>query len=49
MTLKCSKCGLGVIVLNGKTITACKCNAPVVADIAAVATGSGNLNQGKAK
>jgi len=42
---KCSECGLAVIVLEGEEpIKACKCEAPIVAEMEGNATGSGGLN-----
>jgi hypothetical protein len=38
----CSQCGLAVTVINGQTITACNCNAAVVANMSAVAKGVGS-------
>lgn len=43
MSYKCKKCGLGVIVTKEKVIKACKCEAPVVADMTAVASGRGGV------
>lgn len=43
----CKKCGLGVIVVSGKIIKACKCVAPVVADMSAKAEGKGGVKQAK--
>lgn len=44
MAYKCSKCGLAVVVIpNEKPIKACSCNAPIIADMTAVASGSGGL------
>lgn len=41
---RCSKCGLGVIIVKDeKPIKACKCNAPIIVDISATATGNGGL------
>jgi DNA-directed RNA polymerase subunit RPC12/RpoP len=43
---KCSKCGLGVIILpNQEPIKACKCNATILADIKAHATGHGGFSK----
>lgn len=45
----CKKCGLAVIVFDGsgkildKPIKACECNAPIVADMSATATGKGGI------
>ena len=41
--LTCSKCGLGVIVINLQTITACNCNAPVIASMSSSLKGLGGL------
>lgn len=40
---KCKQCGLEVVVTKGKTIKACDCKAPIVADMSAVATGKGGV------
>jgi hypothetical protein len=40
----CSGCGLAVIVYEGQTIKACKCDSPVIANMSAEAHGSGGLN-----
>lgn len=42
---KCSKCGLGVIVIEGKTIKACKCEAPVIAEMNTKLKGVANVNK----
>lgn len=39
----CSKCKLAVIVREGEIIKACKCDAPVVAEMSAEATGYGGV------
>ena len=43
MQYKCKKCNLSVIVINDKIIKACKCDAPIVANIEASAKGIGGL------
>lgn len=41
---KCSKCNLAVIVLpNAEPIKACKCEAAIVAEMSATASGHGGL------
>ena len=41
---KCSKCSLAVIVLpNIEPIKACKCEAPIIAEMKAHATGQGGV------
>ena len=44
MKYKCSKCEMLVIVLNGNVIKACKCEAPIVVEIEAVAKGKSKVN-----
>lgn len=45
ITYKCSKCNLAVIVLpNEEPITACKCNAAIIAEIQANVEGHANLS-----
>jgi len=39
----CSKCGLGVIIMEGKTIKACKCEAPIIAEMATKLKGVSKL------
>lgn len=41
---KCSKCNLAVIVLDGKTIKACQCKAPIICEMEATATGKGGVS-----
>lgn len=42
---KCSECGLAVIVLpNEKPIKACKCEAPIIVEMEATATGKGGVS-----
>jgi hypothetical protein len=42
---KCSKCNLAVIVLEGKEpIKACKCNAPIIADMTATVKAQMGVN-----
>jgi hypothetical protein len=40
----CSGCGLAVIVYEGETIKACKCEAPIIASMTAQAKGVGGLS-----
>jgi hypothetical protein len=40
---KCSNCQLGVIVLDDEIIKACKCDAPIVAEMSATAKGEGGV------
>lgn len=43
---KCSKCGLGVIVIpDHEPIKACNCNEAIIADIKAHATGQGGFSK----
>jgi hypothetical protein len=42
---KCSECGLVVIVDGEDLIKACNCEASVIAEMTATATGSGGLKQ----
>ncbi len=47
MEYKCSRCKLLVIVLpNTEIIKACKCDASIIADIKATATGNGGVFKG---
>jgi len=39
----CSGCGLSVIIYQGETIKACKCDAPIVANMSASAHGVGGI------
>lgn len=41
----CSKCKITVLVIENEIITPCKCQAPIVAEISAVAIGSGKLKK----
>ena len=42
---KCEKCNLAVIIIDGeKPIKACNCEAPIIAEMEAVAHGKGDLN-----
>jgi hypothetical protein len=43
MAYKCSKCNMPVVVINDKVIKVCKCEAPIIAEISATATGKGNV------
>ena len=45
---KCSKCGTLVLVIAGKVIKPCKCDAPVVAEMSASAKGVSSVNKEKA-
>jgi hypothetical protein len=42
---QCSKCGIVVVVVDGKMITTCSCNVPVVANIQATARGAGGIQR----
>lgn len=45
MPYYCSECKLAVIVIAGHPpIKPCKCNASIIAEASAQATGSGNLS-----
>lgn len=41
----CSKCGLVVIIIEGKTIKACKCDAPIIAEMITKLKGVANVNK----
>jgi len=41
---RCSACGVAVIVLDGRVIRACHCNATVVGSMSATVRGVGALN-----
>jgi hypothetical protein len=43
MKYYCSKCKLAVIVLPEKTIKACKCDAPVTAEMSAQPKGTSKI------
>jgi hypothetical protein len=44
---KCSKCGLAVIVTTGiEPIKACKCEAPIIADMTATVTVKVGVSNG---
>lgn len=40
---KCSNCGLAVIINGEEKIKACNCNAPILADMEAHATGTSSI------
>ena len=44
---KCSKCGVPVLVIAGKVIKPCKCDAPIVAEMSASAKGISSVNKEK--
>lgn len=46
---KCSKCGMAVIVHNGKIHKGCQCVAPVTAEMSAKADGKGGVKVGARK
>jgi hypothetical protein len=39
----CSKCKLGVIIMEGKTIKACKCDTPIIAEMTTKLKGLAKL------
>ncbi len=39
----CSECELGAMVVNGELVRFCECNAPVIAQMDAVADGKGGV------
>lgn len=45
-TYTCAKCGKVLPVVNGAPQRACKCDAPIIADIKAHATGAGSMAKG---
>lgn len=42
---RCKKCGVAVIVHNGKIHKGCTCVAPIILDLQAEAKGKGGLSQ----
>lgn len=42
----CTKCGAVLPVVNGQPQRTCSCNAPIIADIKAHATGAGSMAKG---
>ena len=42
---KCSNCGVPVIVIAGKVIKPCQCDAPIIADMSASAKGVSSVNK----
>lgn len=41
---RCSECGLSVAITpEGEKIKACKCEAPIIAEMSATATGKSSL------
>jgi DNA-directed RNA polymerase subunit RPC12/RpoP len=42
---KCSSCGRSVILIDGKVIRACSCNAAIVANISATAYSVSNFGK----
>lgn len=43
---QCSKCSLAVLVQDGHVIKACKCDAPIAANMTATVKGVGGLSVG---
>jgi hypothetical protein len=43
----CKNCKTPVIVAQGVILKACKCNAPIIADMKAVVYSHGKINHGR--
>lgn len=41
----CSECKIVVLVIEGEAITPCKCDAPIIAEISAIAYGAGVVKE----
>jgi len=43
--LKCSNCGLSVIIIDGQIIKVCHCDSPIIAEMSATANGYSSMER----